>query len=84
MVRPEKVQIEKAAAGDKDGLNRLDALVSEVTYVGDSTMYVLDVAGQQLVVKQQNRSGIQTFQSGDRLSVAWSPWECAVLPRLAG
>lgn len=76
MIRPEKVDISKTK---KDAMNRIEAKVSEMIYLGESYRYILKTdAGEEVIVKKQIRFVDETiFQIGDTVYVTWE-WENAV------
>jgi ABC-type Fe3+/spermidine/putrescine transport system ATPase subunit len=66
-LRPEKI-----ALGETAAVNGLSGKVVTVVFSGSSTTYRVDVAGQILVVFQQNRAA-ETLQPGDAVALTWSP-----------
>jgi spermidine/putrescine transport system ATP-binding protein len=74
-IRPEKIRLAPgpgAAAREDD--NVLDGVVTERSYVGVSTLYVVETPAGPLTVYQQNaQAGAQAVDRGDRVSLTWSP-----------
>ena len=71
-VRPEKIGFPDAAAGSRARLNAVDALVRDVTFVGEMHRYVLEIApGVTLVMKQQHRFQVTPRAPGERVAVEW-------------
>jgi spermidine/putrescine transport system ATP-binding protein len=73
--RPEKVRLEPAVAGAAtDGLNTLEGTVTDQSYVGVSTQYLVETAAGPIVVYLQNAEpGVRALRQGDRVRLAWSP-----------
>jgi spermidine/putrescine transport system ATP-binding protein len=74
-VRPEKVTLQSPGEGVRDGQNRLpDAVVTDVSYVGVSTQYLVRLPfGQELMVFEQNTGERPPFRSGDTVDLTWLP-----------
>lgn len=70
MIRPEKVDISKTK---KDAMNRIEAKVAEMIYLGESYRYILKTGtGEEVIVKKQIRYVDETiFQIGDTVYVTW-------------
>ena len=72
-VRPEKMRL--AAPGDSDSgsdeENRIDGVVRQIVFSGNSVTYILDSRGETIRVFAQN-SGDQSFAVGDPVAVLWS------------
>ncbi|WP_148614523.1 ABC transporter ATP-binding protein [Nocardioides rubriscoriae] len=72
-VRPEKVYLSHAGeeAGDDD--NRLhDGIVSDVSFVGVSTQYLVRMPwGQELTVFEQNTGSRDRFRPDDKVDLHW-------------
>jgi putative spermidine/putrescine transport system ATP-binding protein len=77
-VRPEKiVPVENGAAPD---LNVVDGVVEDVVFVGEMRRYVVALpGGQRLVLKAQNRSGVQNYGRGDAIRVCWNVDDCRLV-----
>ncbi|MFT4038169.1 MAG: ABC transporter ATP-binding protein [Thermomicrobiales bacterium] len=77
-VRPEKIVAADDAA--EPGKNVVSGTVEDVIFVGEMRRYVVRLAGgQELVLKAQNRSGVQSFGRGDPITVAWSIDDCRLV-----
>ena len=76
-IRPEKIvfvdepcELECTATG----------VVREVVYTGDTTKFYIGLReGEQLVVKQHNRYGVQLPGKNDQVVIGWSPTNCVGL-----
>jgi putative spermidine/putrescine transport system ATP-binding protein len=77
-VRPEKiVPVENGAVPD---LNVVDGVVEDVVFVGEMRRYVVALpGGQRLVLKAQNRSGVQNYGRGDAIRVCWNVDDCRLV-----
>jgi spermidine/putrescine transport system ATP-binding protein len=75
-VRPEKVFLARRgteATGAGDNLLR-DGLVSDVSFIGVSTQYLVQMPwGQELTVFEQNSGAREGFRPGDEVDLQWSP-----------
>ncbi|MGH7125341.1 MAG: TOBE domain-containing protein, partial [Stellaceae bacterium] len=72
-VRPEKIGFRDgpAPAGDAR-LNRVDAVVRDVAFVGEMHRYVLEIApGVALIAKQQHRFQMKARPPGERVTLEW-------------
>lgn len=74
-VRPEKVYLSGDGEDDGDGVNTLgDGVVSDVSFVGVSTQYLVRMPwGQELTVFEQNTGTRKRFAVGDRVDLHWRP-----------
>jgi spermidine/putrescine transport system ATP-binding protein len=74
-VRPEKVYLVGAGEDSGDGVNTLpDGVVSDVSFVGVSTQYLVRMPwGQELHVFEQNAGARDRFRAGDRVDLHWRP-----------
>jgi len=76
-VRPEKIALAAAGAGD-----RFEARVREVVYRGVTTHVYLDCGGREVIVFLQNTSpDARGWQAGDRVSWSWERGSAVVLER---
>jgi spermidine/putrescine ABC transporter ATP-binding subunit len=73
-IRPEKLLFGEARASERGpGVNRLSAVVREVTFVGEMRRYALETAlGASIILKQQHRFGVRTPQPSERVVIEWS------------
>jgi spermidine/putrescine ABC transporter ATP-binding subunit len=70
-VRPEKIVA--AENGLAPESNAVDGVVEDVVFVGEMRRYVVRMpGGQRLVLKAQNRIGVQNFERGDPIRVSWN------------
>ncbi len=74
-VRPEKVHLVGADEDLGDDANSLaGGVVSDVSFVGVSTQYLVRMPwGQELTVFEQNSGTRERFRSGDRVDLRWRP-----------
>ena len=77
-VRPEKI------VADENGLapdmNAVTGTVDDVVFVGEMRRYAVVLpGGQRLVLKAQNRSGVQSFDRGDPIRVCWNVADCRIV-----
>jgi spermidine/putrescine ABC transporter ATP-binding subunit len=76
-VRPEKIFFVETP--EKEGC-AASGVVEEIIYMGDITKYYVRLGAEEmLIVKEHNREGIRLRQKGQRVSLAWSPANSAVL-----
>jgi spermidine/putrescine ABC transporter ATP-binding subunit len=76
-VRPEKISLVRPDAPVAPG-NRLEGQLGQAVYSGMSTIHKVTVAGRELTVFAQNRSG-QDFAPGDAVRLEWSPAHSVVV-----
>ncbi len=74
-VRPEKLRIQFVDDAEvRDGENRLEATISDESFIGVSTQYLVDTAwGQELTVFAQNTGRDSRLVPGARVLLTWSP-----------
>ena len=74
-VRPEKVTLQAPGEGQRDRLNRLGgAVVTDVSYVGVSTQYLVRLpSGQLLTAFAQNTGLGGVLPVGERVTASWDP-----------
>ncbi|QBX55008.1 ABC transporter ATP-binding protein [Nocardioides seonyuensis] len=74
-VRPEKIYLATAGSDPGDDSNTLrDGVVSDVSFIGVSTQYVVRMPwGQQLTVFEQNTGARERFRSDDKVDLHWMP-----------
>jgi putative spermidine/putrescine transport system ATP-binding protein len=80
MIRPEKIEI--GAMKNDGALNRLEAVVDTVTYLGPLTEICVRLSGgERLMAHRQNRrlGEIEQFRPGQPTIVAWAPEASFVL-----
>ncbi|QMU66878.1 ABC transporter ATP-binding protein [Streptacidiphilus sp. P02-A3a] len=72
-VRPEKVQIAETEADVPSGFNALTGTVSDASFIGVSTQYLVELpSGQELAVFEQN-TGRAIQRPGSEVVVYWDP-----------
>ena len=73
-LRPERLRLldpDEPAAGEEV---RLPGKVVRRLYYGDAFFYEVEVGiGRLVEVKEENRPGVDVYQPGDRVTVAWHP-----------
>ncbi len=74
-VRPEKLRIQFADDAEvRDGENRMEAIISDESFIGVSTQYLVDTAwGQELTVFAQNTGRDARLVPGARVMLTWAP-----------
>jgi ABC-type Fe3+/spermidine/putrescine transport system ATPase subunit len=61
-------------------MNAVTGTVDDVVFVGEMRRYVVLLpGGQRLVLKAQNRSGVQSFAPGDSIRVCWNVADCRIV-----
>ena len=74
-VRPEKLRLVEPGAGDPASLenNRLSGVVTDASFTGLATNYLVRMPwGQELMVVQQN-DGMPRAETGAQVTLAWAP-----------
>ncbi len=73
-VRPEKIFASPRGQEDPEGVNVLrGGVVSDVSFVGVSTQYLVRMPWQQeIMVFEQNTGQRRPFKNGDEIDLAWS------------
>jgi spermidine/putrescine transport system ATP-binding protein len=73
-VRPEKVLLQKPGAGT-EGANALaGGVITDVSFIGVSTQYLVRMPwNQELTVFEQNSGVRETFSTGDKVDLRWPP-----------
>ena len=74
-IRPEKLRLAAPGGTRADGENVLEGVVSERSYIGVSTQYIVETpAGPVAVYAQNAEPGAgQAASAGERVTLAWSP-----------
>ncbi|MEV6690221.1 ABC transporter ATP-binding protein [Micromonospora sp. NPDC051196] len=84
-VRPEKLQLAGAAVQVPAGSQHLDGTISDASYVGVSTQYLLRTSwGTELSVFVANSGTQQRYAVGERAVAYWDPRHAFLLSRRAG
>jgi putative spermidine/putrescine transport system ATP-binding protein len=79
-VRPEKIVFANGRADLSPGMNQVTGTVQNVIFVGETRRYEIRLAnGAQVIVKQQNRSGVHNFERGDQVTIAWHPTDSGLV-----
>jgi spermidine/putrescine transport system ATP-binding protein len=86
-VRPEKIRMSTGADGSAAGQNVIEGRVSDASYVGVSTQYVVRLDdGRDVTVYTQNleTSGVsEQHAAGQQVTLSWSPKHTFVIGRRA-
>ena len=76
-VRPEKIRLFEPAKEVPAGLNRLSGVVTDASYIGVSTQYIIKLAdGHLITVYEQNverATKSELWTTGEQVTLAWSP-----------
>lgn len=74
-VRPEKVFLAHSGSHSAAGSNLLaGGVVSDVSFIGVSTQYLVRMPwGQELTVFEQNSGSRDTFRTGEKVDLHWTP-----------
>jgi putrescine transport system ATP-binding protein len=86
-VRPEKIKLSRhspAAAGDVSTINRLDGVITDVSYLGGTTTYKLKLDSGVIIrasMANTTRLDIDSFRPGHRVVGWFAPDDCVVLER---
>ncbi|MFG2060512.1 ABC transporter ATP-binding protein [Micromonospora sp. NPDC048871] len=84
-VRPEKLHLAAAAVQVPAGSQHLDGTISDASYVGVSTQYLLRTSwGTELSVFVANSGTQERFAVGERAVAYWDPRHAFLLDRRAG
>jgi spermidine/putrescine ABC transporter ATP-binding subunit len=80
-IRPEKLIATDAVEARSDDANSLPVTCVEVTYAGQMSRYVMSTrAGEQVVLRVQNRPGSTQFVVGEAVRLTWSVDDLRVFP----
>lgn len=66
-VRPEKMNLHR----DRPAIPHIQGVVKFITYVGNLSIYLIEVLGQEIQVQQQNDFSGTPLQIGDEVYVSW-------------
>ncbi len=73
-VRPEKVHLQAPGETSPSGNVLRDGVVSDVSFVGVSTEYLVRMPWQQeLTVFEQNHTSSRRLHTGDKVDLSWAP-----------
>jgi putative spermidine/putrescine transport system ATP-binding protein len=79
-LRPERVAI-----GEGRGDIQVNGTIEEIIYFGETTKARISLPhGEELVVKQQNRGGANSWKGGDTVTVCWNASDMVVLQEEEG
>lgn len=71
-IRPEKIHL-GAVGHAADGFNRIDGTVTDASFIGVSTQYLIRTAkDEELTVFSQNLT-TELYRPGDKVTVSWHP-----------
>jgi putative spermidine/putrescine transport system ATP-binding protein len=71
LVRPEAIDI-------RSGPGRITGVVRQAVYLGEVSRYIIEVGGERIVAKLQNRHG-RSFAPSQEVSLSWNPADSAIL-----
>jgi len=72
-IRPEKLRIQPDSH-DKPGNLLTGGKISDVSYIGVSTQYQVEMPwGQEIMVFEQNDDGVPPLDKGDTVRLSWEP-----------
>ena len=72
-IRPEKLRIQPDSH-DKPGNLLTGGKISDVSYIGVSTQYQVEMPwGQEIMVFEQNDDGVPPLDKGDEVRLSWEP-----------
>ena len=72
-IRPEKISI-RPETNQTSGSVLQGGVVSDVSYMGVSTQYVVEMPWKQdITVFEQNDGGVPTIEVGDKVTLSWEP-----------
>ncbi|WP_213288755.1 ABC transporter ATP-binding protein [Bradyrhizobium sp. sGM-13] len=87
-IRPEKVKVSRRGpasdAGTSQAINRLEGVVTDVSYLGGSTVYKLKLDSGAVVrssIANTARLDIDTLSAGQRVVAWFTPDDCVVLEK---
>jgi putrescine transport system ATP-binding protein len=87
-IRPEKVKLSRRGpasdAGISQAINRLEGVVTDVSYLGGSTVYKIKLESGAVVrssIANTARLDIDTLSAGQRVVAWFTPDDCVVLER---
>ena len=82
-VRPEKIKLSRrGAAGDPAAANRLEGVITEVSYLGGNTTYKVKLDSGAVIrssMANTTRLDMETYQPGHRVVAWFRPDDCVVL-----
>ena len=76
-VRPEKIRLFERDKEVPSGMNRLDGVITDASYLGVSTQYIVELGdGGRVTVFEQNverATKAELWTKGERVQMAWAP-----------
>ena len=85
-IRPEKIRLSRrgpaAGVGDTSAINRLEGVVSDVSYLGGTTSYKVKLDSGVVIrssLANTTRLEMDSFGPGHRVVVSFAPDDCVVL-----
>ena len=76
-VRPEKIRLSEADAPVAPAMNRLAGVISDASYLGVSTQYIVDLGGgRSVTVYEQNverATKSELWTPGEAVQLTWLP-----------
>jgi len=76
-VRPEKIRLFEEGKDVPSGMNRLDGVITDASYLGVSTQYIVKLAdGHSVTVYEQNverATKAELWRPGEKVQMAWLP-----------
>ena len=82
-VRPEKIRLTEPEKDIAAGLNRLPGVITDASYLGVSTQYIVELPdGHRVTVFEQNverATKAELWTSGEKVVLAWAPEHCFVV-----
>lgn len=72
-VRPERLELFDLDEPVPDGLNRVRGTVIRRMYFGDVFYYDVETPAGVFEVKEENRPGVELYETGEQAVVAWDP-----------
>ena len=86
-VRPEKIRLIEPDKEVAAGLNRLPGVITDASYLGVSTQYIVELPdGHRVTVFEQNverATKAELWTSGEKVVLAWAPEHCFVVEAAA-
>jgi spermidine/putrescine transport system ATP-binding protein len=83
-VRPEKIRLAETSASVSPTLNRLAGVISDASYLGVSTQYIVSLPdGNRVTVYEQNverATRSELWASGESVQLSWMPEHSFVVP----
>jgi spermidine/putrescine transport system ATP-binding protein len=86
-VRPEKIRLFEPGKDVPAGMNRLDGVITDASYLGVSTQYIVRLAdGHRVTVFEQNverATKAELWATGEEVQMAWAPEHSFVVDAVA-